>query len=202
MGSKNYFIILICFILSLFSCSNEAPRVIFVESQLYYDTETKTTGLSLFGSFPYESTKIAKIQLNHPDSQLFWKIQNVENIKIKKNTEYFGYSAFIAPENGFELGKYEIQFFDEANRSSKIDFQLKFVDFITDKEKIKHLPNKESFVGVFNENHKIIALEEEDIEPSLILSKHNNGVYYRHIIKDLDSDIIYFLEKNFLKDTE
>ena len=202
MGSKNFFILLICFILSLFSCSNEAPKVIFVESQLYYDIETKTSGLSLFGSFPYDSTKITKIQLNHLESQVFWNIQNVENIRNKKNAEYFGYSAFIAPEKGFEPGEYEIQFFDEANRSSKISFQLKSFDLIEDIEKIKQLNNKEVHVGVFDENHKMIALEEENIEPSLILSKNKNAIYYRQIIKDLDNDIIYFLEKIFLKNTE
>ena len=46
------------------------------------------------------------------------------------------------------------------------------------------------------------ALEEENIEPSLILSKNKNAIYYRQIIKDLDNDIIYFLEKIFLKNTE
>lgn len=203
MGSKSLPILLLTIIFSLFtSCEDTKPFVLDVYPQLIFDTESNDMVLSLYGSFSSDPFSIKKMKIFHEESEIFWKTESVECIQPQKNSvHYVGFSAFIGLNQGFPKGKYEVTFYDEANRETSTQFEITETFSKKDVEKIE---NQKQFIALYGSDDSILTVKECDIldeeMKNKIISDYEKCVNYRFIIKDIDTNLLYLLKINNIKD--
>ena len=195
MGSKNYTLLLLILVLSLFSCSDKKPVLSIVYPQMIYDVESEVLAMSIYGLFPSNSIRIEKIQVSHLESQIIWKCENPERIfsQDKKN-EYVGYSAFLGIDNTFPSGAYEISFIDGTNQEIHHNFSLRTLSI----EDVSKITKKEDYIGIYDENDIMVFAGKKDSKFSTekkIKEKYPKAKYYRNMIKSKQTNIIYILEK-------
>lgn len=199
MGSKSKTLIIIVFLFSLLSCSNTNPVVMDIYPNIIHDIEKNHTYISVFGSFSSDPLRIKSMKLLNSQNNISWDVENINISKSDRNSqELVGFSAFVAPDTGFPQGIYQVVFYDEANRSTKKEFYIKeYVIF----DNIDEITNKEEYIVIFNKDDNILGFEKqsiENVEEKQLMEKYKEAEYYKSLIKDLDNDIMYFLQKIYL----
>ena len=200
MGTKNFSLFLLILIFSLFSCSDQEPKVAIVYPQVVYDTEKSSFSLSVYGNFISEGLRIDRMELLHSESQMIWKCYTPEVVySDDKNLQYVGYSAFLPPESGFLTGDYEVTFYDGVNRCVNYNFML---NKKLEVENYSNLKNVEKYIAIYDDENVIIyagKVEEKQSSNAKIAKNYPNAVFYRNIIKSRNTDILYLLEKQNVK---
>lgn len=196
MGSKNFSLLFLLLVFSLFSCSDQAPRLAVVFPQVIYDVEEEVFSFSVYGTFSSEENRIDRMEIRHLNSKMLWNCNNLEMIYSKdKKTKYVGYSAFYPPETGFPAGEYEIIFYDGLNRFEKYLFTMQKE---LKKENYNNLKKTEKYIGIYDQDNILLyAGKKEDKQSSVSKIKKNypKAVYYRNMIKSKETSILYILEK-------
>ena len=99
-----------------------------------YSEDAVEARLSVFASVRSDLDLAAQIRLINEDANLQWSCQHLTKFSDSSNTDWVGYSAFVAPEGApIPKGKYVLIYEDSCEREGELVFTVDYPDALLEK---------------------------------------------------------------------